>query len=75
MGLLGTQMSYEEYARFYAKHFMTMKTSTQPLLNDPVEIVTEEETEEKQNGGKSTDEETTDEKQTDEDEYYELEGF
>ena len=52
-----------------------MKTSTQQLLNDPVEIVTEEATEENQNGRKSTDEEATDEGQTDEDEYYELEGF
>ncbi len=75
VSLLGTQMSYEEYASFYAKHFMQMKTSTQQLLNDPVEIVTEEATEENQNGRKSTDEEATDEGQTDEDEYYELEGF
>ena len=39
--LLGTAYSYDEYARFYNKHFAPLKVSTFRLLTEPDEIVTQ----------------------------------
>lgn len=33
--LLGRQYSYTDYEKFYAKHFASLKTSTEPLLTEP----------------------------------------
>lgn len=40
--LLGTQFSYDDYDKFYAKHFAPLKMSTFRLLTEPAEIETEE---------------------------------
>lgn len=38
--LLGRQFSYDDYDKFYAKHFAPLKVSTFMLLTEPDEIVT-----------------------------------
>lgn len=46
--LIGKQYSYTDYEKFYAKHFAPLKTSTEPLLNEPEFIApTKSKTEEK----------------------------
>ena len=35
--LLGTRLSYDDYSKFYAKHFAPIKLSRQPLLYEPAE--------------------------------------
>lgn len=37
--LLGTHLSYDDYARFYTKHFAPLKLSNQPLLYEPADPV------------------------------------
>lgn len=37
--LLGTQYSYDEYAKYYDKHFAPLKVSTMRLLTEPEDIV------------------------------------
>ena len=39
--LLGTAYSYDEYDKFYSKHFAPLKVSTFRLLTEPDEIVTQ----------------------------------
>ena len=39
--LLGTAYSYDEYDKFYTKHFVPLKVSTFRLLTEPDEIVTQ----------------------------------
>ena len=81
--LLGNQFSYEDYEKFYNKHFAPIKTTTSNLLIEPAKIVTtgnEEETmplpKAEKNVDKKTTEKKTEEKTFDlEDEYYDLEGF
>lgn len=81
--LLGNQFSYEDYEKFYNKHFALIKTTTSNLLIEPAKIVTtgnEEETmplpKAEKNVDKKTTEKKTEEKTFDlEDEYYDLEGF
>ena len=81
--LLGNQFSYEDYEKFYNKHFAPIKTKTSNLLIEPAKIVTtgnEEETmplpKAEKNVDKKTTEKKTEEKTFDlEDEYYDLEGF
>ncbi len=81
--LLGNQFSYEDYEKFYNKHFAPIKTKTSNLLIEPAKIVTtgnEEETmplpKAEKNVDKKTTEKKTEEKTSDlEDEYYDLEGF
>jgi len=41
--LLGTQFSYDDYDKFYTKHFAPLKVSTFQLLTEPAEITTEKE--------------------------------
>lgn len=43
--LLGTQFSYDDYDKFYLKHFAPLKVSTYYLLMEPSEIVSEKEEE------------------------------
>ena len=38
MELLGTQYSYDDYDKFYEKHFIPLKISTVRLLTEPAEI-------------------------------------
>ena len=45
--LLGTAYSYDDYTKFYNKHFAPLKVSTFYLLTEPAEIVTEPEPESK----------------------------
>ena len=81
--LLGNQFSYEDYEKFYNKHFAPIKTKTSNLLIEPAKIVTtgnEEETmplpKAEKNVDKKATEKKTEEKTFDlEDEYYDLEGF
>ena len=40
--LLGRQFSYADYDKFYAKHFAPLKTSNEPLLNEPDAVTTPE---------------------------------
>ena len=40
--LLGRQFSYADYDKFYAKHFAPLKTSDEPLLNEPDAVTTPE---------------------------------
>ena len=40
--LLGRQFSYADYDKFYAKHFAPLKTSDEPLLNEPDAVTTSE---------------------------------
>ena len=42
--LLGRQFSYADYDKFYAKHFAPLKTSDEPLLNEPDAVTTPEAT-------------------------------
>lgn len=44
--LLGQQYSYDDYDKFYAKHFAKLKVSTFMLLTEPDEVVTQPEREE-----------------------------
>ena len=39
--LLGTAYSYDEYDKFYTKHFVPLKVSTFRLLTEPDEVVTQ----------------------------------
>ena len=41
--LLGTQFSYDDYDKFYEKHFVPLKISTVKLLTEPAEIKYERE--------------------------------
>ena len=43
--LLGKQFSYDDYDKFYAKHFAPLKVSTFQLLTEPDEIITRPATE------------------------------
>jgi tetratricopeptide (TPR) repeat protein len=43
--MLGTQFSYDDYDKFYSKHFAPLKISTYRLLTEPAEISTEKEPE------------------------------
>ena len=43
--LLGTRFSYDDYAKFYSKHFTPLKVSTFRLLTEPAEIATKKESE------------------------------
>lgn len=38
--LLGTNVSYDEYSKFYGRHFAPLKVSTYYLLSEPADIVT-----------------------------------
>lgn len=38
--LLGTNFSYDDYARFYTKHFAPLRVSTFHLLTEPADVVT-----------------------------------
>ena len=40
--LLGRQFSYADYDKFYARHFAPLKTSDEPLLNEPDAVTTPE---------------------------------
>jgi hypothetical protein len=81
--LLGNQFSYEDYEKFYHKHFASIKTTTSNLLIEPAKIVTtgnEEETMPLPKAEKSVDKKVTEKKTEEktfdlEDEYYDLEGF
>ncbi|MDN5553255.1 type IX secretion system periplasmic lipoprotein PorW/SprE [Prevotella sp.] len=81
--LLGNQFSYEDYEKFYNKHFAPIKPTTSNPLIEPAKIVTtgnEEETmplpKAEKNVDKKSTEKKTEEKTFDlEDEYYDLEGF
>ncbi|BCS84406.1 hypothetical protein prwr041_02990 [Prevotella herbatica] len=81
--LLGNQFSYEDYEKFYNKHFAPIKPTTSNLLIEPAKIVitgNEEETmplpKAEKNVDKKSTEKKTEEKTFDlEDEYYDLEGF
>lgn len=81
--LLGNQFSYEDYEKFYHKHFAPIKTTTSNLLIEPAKIVTtgnEEETMPLPKAEKSVDKKATEKKTEEktfdlEDEYYDLEGF
>ena len=44
--LLGTSYSYRDYEVFFEKKIEPVKISTQPLLNEPESITTEEDPEE-----------------------------
>lgn len=43
--LLGTAYSYDDYSKFYNRHFAPLKVSTFHLLTEPAEVVTEPNTE------------------------------
>lgn len=81
--LLGNQFSYEDYEKFYNKHFASIKITTSNLLIEPAKIVTtgnEEETMPLPKAEKSVDKKATEKKTEEktfdlEDEYYDLEGF
>lgn len=83
LALLGNQFSYEDYEKFYNKHFAPIKTTTSNLLIEPAKIVTtgnEEETMPLPKAEKSVDKKVTEKKTEEktfdlEDEYYDLEGF
>lgn len=59
--LLGTQFTYNEYEKFYQKHFasLKLKQNAAPLLTEPTEIVTEKKKVEQTEAG---DEEILDDK-------------
>lgn len=44
--LLGTQLSYDDYDKFYEKHFIPLRISTVRLLTEPAEIEYQKPTEE-----------------------------
>ena len=44
--LLGTQLSYDDYDKFYEKHFIPLRVSTIRLLTEPAEIEYQKPTEE-----------------------------
>jgi hypothetical protein len=44
--LVGQQYSYDDYAKFYEQHFAPLKLKGNDMLNEPLEIVTNEEEEE-----------------------------
>jgi tetratricopeptide (TPR) repeat protein len=81
--LIGNQFSYEDYEKFYNKHFAPIKATTSNLLTEPAKIITTGKEEEaaplptiEKNVEKKTTEKKTEEKTFDlEDEYYDLEGF
>lgn len=41
LALLGTVYSYDDYSKFYNRHFAPLKVSTFHLLTEPAEVVTE----------------------------------
>lgn len=43
--LLGHQLTYQEYEKFYDKHFSQLKVNSQKLLIEPTEIISEKKTE------------------------------
>ena len=43
LALLGTQFSYDEYAQYYNKHFLPLKSFDRQLLAEPTEIVVPQE--------------------------------
>ncbi|MCR4773892.1 MAG: hypothetical protein K5854_05985 [Prevotella sp.] len=86
LALLGISHSYDDYDKFYAKHFAPLKVSSLRLLDQPTEIVVKDfdETETQSPNDSKTDAEggvyvvPTSPKQKSfdlEDEYYDLEGF
>ena len=44
--LVGQQYSYDDYAKFYEQHFAPLKIKNSDILNEPLEIITNEEEEE-----------------------------
>ena len=40
MALIGTSFSYQDYEKFYAKHFVPLKVSQRYLLSEPAEVAT-----------------------------------
>lgn len=40
LGLLGNQLSYDDYSKFYAKTFSKLRIKTEPLLTEPADIKT-----------------------------------
>lgn len=41
LALLGNPFTYNDYEKYYQKHFSSLKLVTTPLLNEPTEIITE----------------------------------
>ena len=50
LALLGTKLSYDDYDKFYSKHFAPLKISQLRLLIEPAEIATGREQEEETSG-------------------------
>ena len=73
LSLLGRQLSYDDYDRFYTHHFLPLKVSTLPLLSEPTEIVTPQELSPPAAEEKKKD--TSKQESEDDDEYYDVEGF
>ena len=55
--LLGTAYSYDDYSKFYNRHFAPLKISTYHLLTEPAEVVTEPEPQEENNEDEQTNQE------------------
>lgn len=55
--LLGTAYSYDDYSKFYNRHFAPLKISTYHLLTEPAEVVTEPEPKEESNEDEQTNQE------------------
>ena len=73
LSLLGHQLSYDDYDRFYTHHFLPLKVSTLPLLSEPTEIVTPQKPSPPAAEEKKKD--TSKQESEDDDEYYDVEGF
>jgi tetratricopeptide (TPR) repeat protein len=48
LDLIGPSLSYEDYKRYYTKHFAPLKISTFNLLTEPTEIITNDKVDTKQ---------------------------
>lgn len=54
--LLGSQFTYNDYEKFYLKHFSVLKVSNNHLLTEPTEIVTQKKKEQTEAGDEEIDE-------------------
>ncbi len=60
LALLGTQFTYDEYAQFYNKHFLPLKSFDRQLLAEPTEVVVSKEEPSQSRDGESDDEDLED---------------
>ena len=75
--LLGRNLSYDDYDKFYTRHFAPLKISKMRLLMEPTEIVVDKEEQKEEdanNNGIYFDDSNAPESEAD-DEYIELDGF